>query len=440
MDHLLPERLRLDGHVVQRAGHAVDDGGVGAGDVDHDGRRGLRPVVELHAADASAFGPNLDHLAPEQELRALRLRGALQVVGRELRVGDVAGGRPEHASCKLAAARLPEPLVAHEARRPVAARVVDGKLLADLRGIPLLERDAQLPGQADVLRQVAVVLGLHHQAPALDELREAALVVRLEVLRPAVPVVVALPRERDAVEGRVVHPDDGARGGGRPVAGGGEPVHVQGPVTELGEFEGGGGADDAGADDDGVVVMVGGRHHRVSRGRRRGIGVRTKRSRPACVAVRRGPAASSGLAASSGFAASTWFTASSGLAAGCIRRMIPPLSATAPLAATFASSFPGAFELRLRSRRGSGGGGSAPWNPTRAPRRDVGCRLWPARPAVWNGPGSVPPVTGVAAHPHRAIASAASPRCPARRRSRNRVRAPVSARVARVSSTCGRWA
>ena len=182
-----------------------------------------------------ASGPNLHHLAPEPELRALRLRRALQVVGGELRVGDVARGRPEHAARELASARLPESLVAHQPGRAVAARVVDRELLADLRGVPLLERDAQLSRQADVLRQVVVVLGLHHQASALDELREAALVVRLEVLRPVVPVVVPLPCERDAVEGRVVHPDDGARGGGRPVTGGGEPVHVQGPVAELRE-------------------------------------------------------------------------------------------------------------------------------------------------------------------------------------------------------------
>ena len=264
VDDFLAQRLRLDGHVVQCAGHAVDDGGVGAGDVDHDRSRDLRPVVELHAAGASAFGPNLDDLAPEQEFRALRLRRALQVVGRELRVGDVAGGRPEHAARELASARLAEPLVVHQAGRSIAAHVVDRQPLANRRGIPFLEWNAELLRQADVLVQVVVVLGLHHQAPALDEFREAALVVGVEVLGPLVPVVIALPRERDAVEGRVVHPDDGARARGRSVARGRELVHVQRAVAELGELEGGGGADDAGSDDEGVVLAVRARHDVVS--------------------------------------------------------------------------------------------------------------------------------------------------------------------------------
>ena len=43
---------------------------------------------------------------------------------------------------------------------------------------------------------------------------------------------------------------------GRPVAGGRQLVHVQGPVAELRELEGGGGADDAGANDEGVVLVA----------------------------------------------------------------------------------------------------------------------------------------------------------------------------------------
>ena len=233
VDHLLAQRPRPDGHVVQGAGHAIDDGGVRAGDVDHDRRRDFRTVVESHAEDTSGVFRDLDDLAPEPELRSLRLRRALQVVGRELRVGDVPGGRPEHASCELAAARLSEPLVGHQPGRAVPARVVDREPLPNLVGIPLLERDAELPGQADMFLQVVVELGLHHEAAALDELCETTFVVRFEVLRPLVPVVIALPRERGAVVRGVVHPDDGARARGRPVAGGRQPVNVQRPVARA---------------------------------------------------------------------------------------------------------------------------------------------------------------------------------------------------------------
>ena len=256
VDDFLAQRLRLDGHVVEGAGHAVHDRGVRAGDVGHDRRRNLGLVIEPHAADAAAVCQYLDDLAPEPELRPLRLRRALQVVGRELRVGDVAGSRPEHAARELAPARLPESLVAHQAGRAVTAQVIDRELLADPRGIPFLERNAELLRQADMLLQVVVELGLHHEASALDELREAAFVVGFEILRPLVPVVIALPRERGAVERGVVHPDDRARAGGRPVAGGRKLVHVQGSVAELRELEGGSGADDAGADDEGVVLVA----------------------------------------------------------------------------------------------------------------------------------------------------------------------------------------
>ena len=247
----------------------------------------------------------------------------------------------------------------------------------------------------------------NHQASALDELREAAFVVRLEVLRPVVPVVVALPRQRDAVEGRVVHPDDGARGGGRPVAGGGEPVHVQGPVAELRELEGGGGADDAGPDDDGVVLVLRARQWRRL--------LRCAMSACPC-ANRLDPDVRPGEESTGGSSAESTGGSSAESDEGA-RAPHPTSERTGvawPERRTGATD-PGAPAPAGSALRAAFG------------RRGVRRRVLRCRSARF------------AARRHPSTGRAASPLCPARLRSRNRAPAPAPARAGRASSTGGRW-
>ena len=256
MDHFLAKRLRLDRHVVERPGHGVDDRGMRARHVDDDGRLHRFATVQGDAAYPALIGEDAHDLAPEGELGALRLRRTLQVVGGKLRIGDVAAVRPEDGALDLASARLAEALVVHGPGRSEAAKIEERDPRPDRRPVPFLARDPELVRESEVLFEPAVVLGLHHHATGVDEPREPALVVRPEVVRPFLPVVIGLPGERDPVEGRVVDPDDRARVRGRPVARGGVPVHAQGAVSELRELEGGRGADDPRPDDDGVVLIT----------------------------------------------------------------------------------------------------------------------------------------------------------------------------------------
>src|SRR5690606_22405281 len=71
---------------------------------------------------------------------------------------------------------------------------------------------------------------------------------------PVAPVVITVERHGAPCHGRVIGADDGAGVRGGAVAGGRQPVDVDGAVALAGEFHAYRGADDAGADDDGVVA------------------------------------------------------------------------------------------------------------------------------------------------------------------------------------------
>ena len=255
MDDLLAKRLRLDRHVPERPGHGVDDRGVRTRHVDDDGRTHRNSTVEGDAGHPAVGGENVHDLPAKEKLAALRLRRTLQVPGRELRIGDVAAVRPKDCTLDLAPARFAKAFVVHGPRRPEATQVIEGEPLPDRRPVPFLVRYFQLLRKPEVLLEVPVVIGLHHDAATVDELRQLTLIVGLEVPRPVLPVVVPLPGEGDTVERRVVDPDDRARIRGRPVTGRRVPVHIQGSVAELGELVGGCSADDASANDDGIVLV-----------------------------------------------------------------------------------------------------------------------------------------------------------------------------------------
>ena len=185
----------------------------------------------------------------------LGLGGALGIVGRQLRIVDVARERKEHpapeAALGLAERRIVRPL-----GRPEPAELVERQALPDLLRPPVLPGDAERIHVPADPAQMAVGLGLHDQAAALHELGKAALVRDPEIARPRVPIEETLVGERRAVERRVVGADDRARRPGRAVARGRQLVEVERPPATLGELEGRAGADDPGADDDRVVALA----------------------------------------------------------------------------------------------------------------------------------------------------------------------------------------
>ena len=255
--HLVAQRLRLDLHAVLDAGHAVDHERVRAGDVDDDLGVDLAAVVERDADHLAAGLADLGHLAAVEELPALGLGGALQVVRRERRVVDVAGvGRVDRAG-ELLRARRGEVVVGRARGRPELVHVEDRHLLLERRGVPLLVRHAQ----AVVVRQHLVVVpgrALEQDRARLHVLGEPRLVGRLEVLGPVLPVEEALVGHRHAVERRVVGAHDRARVRRRAVAGRRELVDVQRLVAALAELECRGRADHSGADDHCVDLLS---HH-----------------------------------------------------------------------------------------------------------------------------------------------------------------------------------
>ena len=217
----------------------------------------LAAVVERHAEHLAAGLADLGDLAAVEELAALGLGGALQVVRRERRVVDVARvGRVDRAG-ELLRARRREVVVGWARRRPELVHVEDRHLALERGRVPLLVRHAE----AVVVRQHLVVVAgraLEQDGARLHVLGEPGLVGRLEVLGPVLPVEEALVGHRHAVERRVVGAHDRARVRRRAVAGRRELVDVERLVAALAELERRRGADHSGADDHCVDLLS---HH-----------------------------------------------------------------------------------------------------------------------------------------------------------------------------------
>src|SRR4051794_33199238 len=80
--------------------------------------------------------------------------------------------------------------------------------------------------------------------------RERLAVGRAEMLAPGLPAVLRLPRQRNAVPGRVVEPDDRAGRARRPLPGSRCLVDDDDLAAGTGELERDGAADDTRSDDD----------------------------------------------------------------------------------------------------------------------------------------------------------------------------------------------
>ena len=244
----------LDLHALLDVRHPVDDERVRPGDVDDDRGVDLLAVLERHALHTPVPADGHD-LPVEQELAALDLGRPLEVVGRELRVVHVPGSRRVDRARQLLLGLLPEHLVVRPSRRPERVDVVVGHTLCQRLRVPVLEFDLEL---AVVLEDLLVMAGLalEEDRSAIHVLRESALVLEVEIVRPVLPVGEPLVGHGDAVPRRVVRADDGARVARRPVARGRQLVDVQSLVAALRKLEGDRGADHSGPDDDRVGASL----------------------------------------------------------------------------------------------------------------------------------------------------------------------------------------
>ena len=238
-------------------------------------------VVERDAEHLAVGLPDRRHLAAVEELAALGLGGALEVVRRERGVVDVAGVGREDRARELLRARRREVVVGGARRRPELVHVEDRHLLLERRRVPDLVGDAE----AVVVREHLVVMpgrALEEHRARLHVLGEPGLVRRLEVLGPVLPVGEALERHRHAVERRVVGAHDRARIGRGAVAGGRQRVDVERLVAALAELERRCRADHAGPDDDRVDLLAHVNRSVLSRSRSRGTPPGSGARVPAC--------------------------------------------------------------------------------------------------------------------------------------------------------------
>ena len=253
MGNLVAQRPGLDAHALLHAGHLVDLGRMRPRDIDHYRRVDGRPVGKRYARHATVRPANFRDLAIEPEFRAVGLGGALQIMGRELRVGDVAAGREEHRARNFATGRLAKTLVLRALGRAEAFDVQDRHFGEQRFLIQVVAGRADFRHQFHRMRQHAVALGLHHQAAAVDIAGQATLVRRAEEILPVFPVEMALIGDGRAIHRGIVGPDNGAGTARGAIPRRRQFIDHQRLAALAHQPQRGGGADDAGADDDRIV-------------------------------------------------------------------------------------------------------------------------------------------------------------------------------------------
>ena len=106
-----------------------------------------------------------------------------------------------------------------------------------------------------MLVETPVRLGAHHHAATFLELREVGSFGKTEIVLPVTPVMVPFPGKGSAIEGGVMHADDGAGSGGRAMPDLRVTIQRKGFPPLFGHLEGHRRTDDTGADDDGVRLI-----------------------------------------------------------------------------------------------------------------------------------------------------------------------------------------
>ena len=210
MRHFLAKRPGLDGHFISDPGKAVDMGRSRAGDIDDNLGIDLLAGSQLHTADAAVFLQDFDHLDAKAEFRAVLARGIGEVLRRQGRVCHIAAIRPVERAADPVAVGRAEFRIIDPARRRETVQRIDRQLVQNGRLVPLLDRDIKVAAVLEMLVQIAVGLGPHHHAAAFLELRQRMPVGQPQIRLPVTPVMIAFPCEGGAVEGRVMHADDGA--------------------------------------------------------------------------------------------------------------------------------------------------------------------------------------------------------------------------------------
>ena len=100
-------------------------------------------VRQLDAGNATGLLQDFRHAGIEPESCALGFRGAAQVMRGELRIGDIARGRPVDARLDGTAGRLAETVGIHALGRRETGQVELRQAAEDRIGIPILMRNVK---------------------------------------------------------------------------------------------------------------------------------------------------------------------------------------------------------------------------------------------------------------------------------------------------------
>ena len=185
MDDLLFQRPGLDRHVAGDARHLVELVGRRPADIDHNRRADFGAVCQPHAGNPAGLLQDFGHARVEPEACAFRFRRAAQVMRRELRIGDVAGGRPEDRRLDRAAGRFAESGIVHAFGRRMAGKVELRQPAQNGLGVPIFIRNIKFIAVLLVFTKKIVRINSHDQGAALDETRQAGFIGELRDSPPS---------------------------------------------------------------------------------------------------------------------------------------------------------------------------------------------------------------------------------------------------------------
>ncbi len=254
--HLVTQCRGLDVHRVVDARHLVEDRAVGAGDVDDDRRVDGGAVGQRHSGDPPIVPVDRRDLGLESELGARGFGGSLEVVARELRVGDVPGIGAEQRTGEGARRVAPEVGIVRASGWAVQAVIHPGPPFGHLIARQQLVRNVELIPELLHPGRVVLLVPQKNHLTDLAVLDQPELILHADVIGPVLPVVAALPGEVDALDRAVGEANDRAGVDGRPGARGIRLVDVEGAIPAARHLDRDRTSDDPRADDDDVVAAV----------------------------------------------------------------------------------------------------------------------------------------------------------------------------------------
>ena len=149
-------------------------------------------VTKTNPTHTAILFEDLFNLHVESELGPARFRRAMQVVGRKLRVGDVAAGRKKDGAVQTPAGGLAKVWMFGSFCRGITLELEHWQTLDDLLAVQLFIRAANLFHDVDGVLKLIIAFGFHHQTAAVDVTRVSPFVLGAKKVLPILPVKVRL--------------------------------------------------------------------------------------------------------------------------------------------------------------------------------------------------------------------------------------------------------